>query len=67
MNLKLTFGFSPKKERVIVRFTGPGNIFVEDYLPYHGESEWVEVDSDEITYFIADHQDQSDTLEIMDE
>ncbi|GFN41109.1 MAG: hypothetical protein YK1312THETA_570006 [Marine Group I thaumarchaeote] len=24
---------------MIVRFTGPGNIFVEDYLPYHGESE----------------------------
>jgi len=52
---------------VIVRFIGPGNIFVKDYLPHHGESEWVEVDSDEITYFIADHQDQFDTLEIMDE
>ena len=65
--LKLPFGFSPKKERMIVRFTGSGDIFVEDYLLYHGESEWVEVDSDEITYFIADHQDQFDTLEIMDE
>ena len=65
--LKLPFGFLPKKEKMIVRFTGPGDIFVEDYLPYHGESEWVEVDSDEITYFIADHQDQFDTLEIMDE
>lgn len=65
--LKLPFGISPKKERMIVRFTGPGDIFVEDYLPYKGESEWVEVDSDEITYFIADHQDRFDTLEIMDE
>ena len=45
---------------MIVRFTGPEDIFVEDYLPYHRESEWVEVDSDEITYFIADHQDQFD-------
>ncbi len=30
-------------------------------LNVHGESEWVEIDSDEITYFIADHQDQFDT------
>ena len=65
--LKLPYGSSPKKKRMIVRFTGPGDIFVEDYLPYQGESEWVEIDSDEITYFIADHQDQFDTLEIMDE
>ncbi len=64
--LKLPFGITPKKNKVIVRFTGPGDIFVEDYLPYKGESEWVEIDSDEITYFLADHQDQFDTLEIMD-
>lgn len=64
--LKLPFGFSPKKERMVVRFTGPDDIFVEDFLPYHGESEWVEIDSDEITYFIADNQDKFDTLEIMD-
>ena len=37
--LKLPFGFSPKKERMIIRFTGLGDIFVEDYLPYHVESE----------------------------
>jgi hypothetical protein len=64
--LKLPFGFLPKKERIVVRFTGISDIFVEDYLSYHGESEWVEIDSDEITYFIADHQDQFDTIEIMD-
>ncbi len=65
--LKLPFGFSPKKERMIVRFTGPGDLYVEDYLPYKGESEWLEIDSDEITYFTADHQDQFDTIEIVDE
>lgn len=65
--LKLPSGFSPAKKRMIVRFTGPRDIYVEDYLPYQGESEWVEVDSDEITYFIADHQDQFDTLEIVDD
>lgn len=65
--LRLPFGIIPKKDRVIVRLTGPGDIFVEDYLPYQGESEWVEIDSDEITYFVADHQDRFDTLEIMDD
>ena len=65
--LRLPFGIIPKKERLIVRLTGPGDIFVEDYLPYQGESEWAEIDSDEITYFVADNQDRFDTLEIMDD
>lgn len=65
--LRLPFGVIPKKERLVVRLTGPGDIFVEDYLPYKGESEWVEIDSDEITYFVADNQDKFDTLEIMDD
>lgn len=63
--LKLPFEIKTKDEKVIVRFTGPGDLFVEDYLPYKGESEWLEIDSDEITYFLADHQDQCDTIEIM--
>jgi hypothetical protein len=45
--------------------TGSGDLFVEDYLPYKGESEWLEIDSNEITYFLADNQDQLDTIEIM--
>lgn len=65
--LKLPFGIIPRKEKMIVRLTGPNDIFVEDYLPYQGESEWLEIDSDEITYFLADHQDQFDTLEIVDD
>ena len=65
--LRLPFGIIPKKERLIVRLTGLGDIFVEDYLQYQGESEWVEIDSDEITYFVADNQDRFDTLEIMDD
>ena len=64
--LKLPFGIVPKKDKMIVRMTGPRDLFVEDYLPYCGESEWLEIDSDEITYFFADHQDQFDTIEIMD-
>ncbi len=65
--LKLPFGFVPKKERMIVRFTGQDDLFVEDYMAYGGESEWLEINSDEITYFLADRQDQFDTLEIIDE
>lgn len=65
--LKLPFGIIPKRDKLIVRLTGPEDIFVEDYLPYCGESEWVEIDSDEMTYFIADNQDKLDILEIMDE
>ena len=65
--LKLPFGFKSEKEKMIVRFTGPGDLFVEDYLPFCGESEWLEIDSDEITYFLADHQDQLDTIEIGDD
>ena len=63
--LKLPFEINPKNEKVLVRVTGPRNLVVEDYLPFKGESEWVEIDSDEITYFLADHQDQCDTIEIM--
>lgn len=64
--LKLPFGVNSKKEKMIVRMTGSKDLFVEDYLPYCGQSEWLEIDSDEITYFLADHQDQFDTIEIMD-
>lgn len=63
--LKLPFEIKPKNEKIIVRVSGKDDLFIEDYLPYKGESEWLEIDSDEITYFLADHQDQCDTIEIM--
>ena len=62
--LKLPFEIKSKNEKVIVRMTGDNDLFVEDYLPYRGESEWLEIDSDEITYYLADHQDQLDTIEM---
>ena len=65
--VKLPFGIIPKKDKLNVRLTGPGGIFIDDNLPYKGESEWVEIDSDKITYFIADNQDRFDKLEIIDE
>jgi len=65
--LKIPFKINQKKPKMLVRFTGPKDLFVEDYLDYCGESEWLEIDSDAITYFLADHQDELDTIEIMDD
>ena len=50
--------------RVLVRMTGPRGLYVEDWLAYSGESEWLEIDSDAITYYMADHQDMLDTIEV---
>ena len=66
-NSKTPIWFCPKKRTNDSSIYWPRCLFVEDYLAYGGESEWLEIDSDEITYFLADHQDQFDTLEIMDE
>ena len=55
-----------KNERIIVRVSSTkGELFIEDFLPYKGESEWLEIDSNEIAFFLADHQDQLDTIEVM--
>ncbi len=62
--LRLPFEIA-HKNKMVARLTGPNDLFVEDYLQYAGSSEWLEIDSDEITYFLADHQDQLDTIEIM--
>jgi len=61
--LKLPFKLGNEK-KVLVRLTGPNNIVVEDYLMYRGISEWVEIDSQFILHFLADHQDKLDSLEI---
>ena len=65
--LKLPFKIKPKNKKIIVKIKGPENLFVEDSRPYKGESEWLEIDSDIITYFLTDHQDRSDTIEIIGE
>ena len=65
--LKLPFGMSLKNQRALVRMSGPNGVVIEELLPYKGESEWGEVDSDLITFYAADHQDQFDKLEIIDD
>tara|TARA_B100001750_G_scaffold29294_1_gene19746 strand:- start:1213 stop:1542 length:330 start_codon:yes stop_codon:yes gene_type:complete len=64
--LKLPFGIHPKNQKVLVQMTGQNGVTIEDILPYKGESEWVEIDSDLITFYAADHQDQFETLKIID-
>ena len=65
--LKLPFGMTLKNEKVLVRMSGQNGVVIEDLLPYKGESEWVDIDSDLITFYTADHQDQFDRLEIIDD
>tara|TARA_B100000929_G_scaffold89784_1_gene70348 strand:- start:1234 stop:1563 length:330 start_codon:yes stop_codon:yes gene_type:complete len=65
--LKLPFGMTLKTQKAVVRMSGPNGVVIEDLLPYKGESEWVEIDSDLITFYAADHQDQFDRLEIIDD
>ena len=61
----LRFPMEIKTEKnVLVRCAGAG-VFVEDFLEYRGVSEWVEIDSTPITFYIADHQYQFDTISIM--
>ena len=55
--LKLPFEIKPKSEKIVVRVSREGGLFMEDYLPYKGESEWLEIDSEGIIYFLADRQD----------
>ena len=51
-------------EKALLKLTGNGFLF-EDIVNYVGESEWVEIDSDRILYYLADHQDQVDTIDVL--
>ncbi len=64
MNLiKLPIKF--KDEKALLRLSGINDAFFEDIVNYKGESEWIEIDSDGILYYLADHQDQIDTIDIL--
>lgn len=61
--IKLPFEIA-NHEKLLVNLSGPKDAFVDDILVYKGKSEWIEIDSQHILYYIADHQDKIDTLEI---
>ena len=54
-----------RDEKALLQLSGKNNTFFEDIVTYKGESEWIEIDSDGILYYLADHQDQIDTIDIL--
>ncbi len=61
--IKLPIKF--KDEKALLRLTGINGILFEDIVNYKGESEWIEIDSDGILYYLAKHQDQINTINIL--
>ena len=51
-------------EKALLRLTGTGGLFFEDIVNYAGESEWVEIDSDRILYYLADNQNKINTIDV---
>ena len=61
--IKLPIKF--EDEKALLRLTGINDAFFEDIVNYKGESEWIEIDSDGILYYLADHQDRINTIDII--
>ena len=62
--IKLPIPFRDEKALLQLRSI-VDNTFFEDIVNYKGESEWIEIDSDRILYYLADHQDQVDTIDVL--
>ena len=54
-----------KDEKALLRLSGINDTLFEDIVNYKGESEWIEIDSDGILYYLANHQDQINTIDIL--
>jgi len=52
-------------EKALLRLSDINRVLFEDIVNYKGESEWVEIDSDRILYFLADNQDKIDTIDVL--
>ena len=53
------------ENKILVRFSGPSGVYVEDYLKFKGKSKGIEIKSDIISDEISNNQDKLlDTLEI---
>ena len=61
--IKLPIKF--KDEKALLHLSGISDASFEDIVNYKGESEWIEIDSDGILYYLADHQDKIDTIDIL--
>ena len=54
----------PTRDKVLIRLSGPGDAYVEDTVYFKGVSEWIEIDSQDVLHYVADHQDKFDTLDV---
>ena len=61
--IKLPFPVE-KNQLVTIRFSGKKNITIKDTVRYVGMSEWIEIDSSDVLYYVAAHQDDFENLEI---
>jgi len=61
--IKLPIKF--KDEKALLRLSGINGSFIEDIVTYRGKSEWIEIDSDRILYYLADHPDQINTIDVL--
>ena len=52
------------ENEILVRISGPSGVYVQDYIPLSGESEWIVIESDSIFYEVANNQGKFDTIEI---
>lgn len=57
------FPFEYDEDKVLIRISGK-DIQVQDELQFKGKSEWIEIYSNTITNYLADHQQGSEWLEI---
>ena len=62
--IKLPF-VMPKGKSVVIRVSGPSGISIEDTVHFKGTSEWIEIDSTYVLHYVADNQDEFDSLEIL--
>ena len=51
-------------DEILVRVSGPSGVYIQDYIKFHGKSEWIEVESDSIFYEVSNNQGKFDTIEI---
>lgn len=54
-----------KDVKALLRLSGINDCHFEDIVNNKGESEWIEIDSDRVLYYLADHQDKIDTIDVL--
>ena len=61
--IKLPIEF--RDEKALLHLNGINNTFFEDIVNYKGKSEWIEIDSDGVLYYLADNQDKINTIDVL--